>query len=316
MHVRGAGPADATAATTGGAAPSSITHLHLLSAVHTELLESAPSGRPVRVLDVGCGRGVMLAYLQEQLADLFGDAEVEVHGMDVIDHGVQDDGFFEATTELLTARLPDVAWHDRLRAVGVQDPWPYDDGSFDVIVSNQVLEHVDDHARFFAEIRRTLRDGGVSVHLFPLRDCWFEGHLLLPVAHRILDWDLRAAWIRSLSRLGLGKFPGHHRRSGVGLDEYVERHADYVQYYTSYISYRDALDTARSAGLRATFRYTSGFYSQKLRSLAGRPPRLVYRRRRSALADWWATFVLKRISSVTLVLTKRESYRGSLRSHG
>ena len=45
---------------------------------------------------------------------------------------------------------------------------PYPDGSFDIVLSHDVLEHVEDPRISIAEIRRVLRPGGLSVNVFPL----------------------------------------------------------------------------------------------------------------------------------------------------
>ena len=43
---------------------------------------------------------------------------------------------------------------------------PFADGSFDVICSNAVLEHVSDLATLAREMRRVMKEGGVSYHLW------------------------------------------------------------------------------------------------------------------------------------------------------
>ena len=45
---------------------------------------------------------------------------------------------------------------------------PFRDASFDGVLSTQVLEHVDDLDRLFAEVRRVLRPGGAFVFTAPL----------------------------------------------------------------------------------------------------------------------------------------------------
>jgi len=45
---------------------------------------------------------------------------------------------------------------------------PSADGSFDIVLSHDVLEHVEDPRVSVAEIRRVLRPGGLSVNLFPV----------------------------------------------------------------------------------------------------------------------------------------------------
>jgi ubiquinone/menaquinone biosynthesis C-methylase UbiE len=45
---------------------------------------------------------------------------------------------------------------------------PYPDGSFHLVLSHDVLEHVQDPPSSIAEIRRVLRPGGLSVNVFPV----------------------------------------------------------------------------------------------------------------------------------------------------
>lgn len=45
---------------------------------------------------------------------------------------------------------------------------PYPDGSFDIVLSHDVLEHVEDPRISIAEIHRVLRPGGLSVNVFPV----------------------------------------------------------------------------------------------------------------------------------------------------
>lgn len=51
---------------------------------------------------------------------------------------------------------------------------PFDDESFDVVVSNQVFEHVFQPQLILPEIARVLRPG-TFLALFLTSDCWFEG---------------------------------------------------------------------------------------------------------------------------------------------
>jgi SAM-dependent methyltransferase len=292
-----------------GEPAKSITHQHLLSIVNTEWRRREDrAALRLRLLDVGCGDGALLAYLAQQLPALNPEIQLELYGFDVHDHGVQPPGFLVRAAAALTARLPSVPWTERLASVAAGDPWPYPDGFFDAIVSNQVLEHVADHDRLFAETYRTLRPGGYAAHLFPLKHYLFEGHLRLPLAHRLAGYELLRGDITWSSRLGLGKYPAHRRSSGVSLAEYAERHADYLYHFTNYLSYRAVLALGKKHHLRASCRYTREFYTSKLRALLGLSPVYVYPQRRSALADRTALFFCQFVSSVTLFLSKRQTY--------
>ena len=58
---------------------------------------------------------------------------------------------------------------------------PFDDDTFDVVVSDQVFEHVVPLEASVREIERVLRPGGVAYHHFPSRRGVAEGHIGIPL---------------------------------------------------------------------------------------------------------------------------------------
>lgn len=93
---------------------------------------------PGRVLEVGCGEGIVMRYLRER------------HPRLAID-GVELDG-----TALRTAR----ARHpDRPLLQGDVFRLPLRDASYDLVLCLEVLEHLGDPARALVEIRRVARRG-------------------------------------------------------------------------------------------------------------------------------------------------------------
>jgi SAM-dependent methyltransferase len=134
---------------------SSITHDHLLAVLYTESRELAP-GSTFRVLEVGCGDGKLLAFLAQAYPLLNPGITLELYGFDVVDPGVQTAGFLDRAVTWLTSAAPAVDWTTRVAAIHVGESWPYPDDFFDAVISNQVLEHVQDHAHVFAELYRTL----------------------------------------------------------------------------------------------------------------------------------------------------------------
>lgn len=62
----------------------------------------------------------------------------------------------------------------------------FESGSFDVVIANHVLEHVDDDARALAEIRRVLKPGGMAILQTPysrkLHRTWSDPGLDTPQA--------------------------------------------------------------------------------------------------------------------------------------
>jgi len=290
---------------------SSITHLHLLAALHSEIRLSTSSRigqAPISLLDAGCGSGAFLEYVLLALDRLIPERHVNGFGFDVGDHGVQHTGFLENARSRLSASMPAIDWSTQLRLVKSGAPWPFDTESMDFVVSNQVLEHVHDPASFFLEAFRVLKPGGCMINLFPLSHYVYEGHLHLPFVHRIDSHDLRQGYIRMMSRLGQGKYPGHAREFNESLETFSERHADYMAFWTHYLSESEVLEFARKAGLRASMRYTDNFYVQKLRSLLRLQPLYSYKSEGRGLRDSLGVKFLRYISCVTLTCHKRNSY--------
>ncbi len=192
-------------------AAKSVTHQHILAVINTE---SPPrfDGSPLRVLDVGCGDGRLLAYIQDSLPKLNESLPLEVYGFDVNDSGTEPVGFPATTIEALRSQFPHITWHTRIACGSVDERWPYPDNYFDVIVSNQVGEHIGNLFLFFDEISRTLRPGGYSVHLFPLKHYVVESHISMPLVHRISSHDARVAFIIGLC-VSNGKIHRVHGKS-------------------------------------------------------------------------------------------------------
>ena len=105
-------------------------------------LFQAAIGRGKRVLDLGCRSGALTRH--------FLDGN-EVVGLDV-------DRAALAKAEVLGI--------EPVQA-NVEDPLPFEDGSFDAVVAGELLEHLQFPDALVVEIRRVLRPGGVIVGSVP-----------------------------------------------------------------------------------------------------------------------------------------------------
>jgi 2-polyprenyl-6-hydroxyphenyl methylase/3-demethylubiquinone-9 3-methyltransferase len=103
------------------------------------------------VLDYGCGPGSVLTGLR---------------GIDI----KKSCGVDISETAIAYARQSFPAY--RWKAIRAGSPLPFADGSFDVVVSSEVIEHVFDVDGYLREIHRVLKPGGV----FGLT-CPFHGFL-------------------------------------------------------------------------------------------------------------------------------------------
>lgn len=104
-----------------------------------------------RVLDVGCGIGTYVRRFRQYSDD--------VHGIEV-----EEERVAEASEE-----LPNIV-------LAKGEALPYPDDHFDLVFSNEVIEHVDDDRATAAEMVRVTRPGGTIVIFAPNRLYPFETH--------------------------------------------------------------------------------------------------------------------------------------------
>lgn len=104
-----------------------------------------------RILDSGCGLGAYLAAFGRFSEHRFG-------------HDVEH--------ERLVQAIPTAT--GIVQAVG--ERLPFAAGSFDFVFSNEVIEHVQDDARYAAEMVRVTRRGGRILIFCPNRWHWMEQH--------------------------------------------------------------------------------------------------------------------------------------------
>ncbi len=143
----------------------------------------------VRVLDYGCGDGKIVKLLIAK--------EIESFGCDVFYDGsnyseIEQDSLFG--TAILAMNEGKI---------------PFEDNYFDLIVSNQVIEHVEDLDMTLSEFRRVLKSDGEILTIFPDKSCWREGHCEIPFLHWFPKGSgLRVYYAFLLRSIGLGSFKG------------------------------------------------------------------------------------------------------------
>lgn len=289
----------------------SVAHQHLLAVINTELHRRAhPPGSTIAILDAGCGDGKLLAYLMQALPHCWPALSFTYDGFDVGDHGLQPHGYFRETHARLSALDGSRDWQNQLKLISEHDAWPYPSGTFDVVLSNQVLEHVGDHRAFFGEIARVLRSGGFSVHLFPLGSTILEWHLKIPFAHWFRSADVIEWWIalfvgwREWRRAPKLDDPAARR---ARVSAYARDHADFLVRLTNYVTQRELLDLIGPSRLHASFRYTSRYYAEKFRNMRGLPPPRSYPPISPPLSAA-AAILLRYVAGVTLLLEKAAPY--------
>ncbi len=112
-------------------------------------LFAAPLCEGRDVLDIACGEGYGAALLSTVASS--------VVGVDID----------EPTIEHARRVYPEVEFEP-----GSCDDIPYMRDSFDVVVSFETIEHIEDHDKFLREVRRVLRPGGLFICSTPDRDVY------------------------------------------------------------------------------------------------------------------------------------------------
>jgi SAM-dependent methyltransferase len=169
-----------------------------------------------RVLDYGCGDGTVVRMLR--------DAGYDAYGVDIRWAGA-DYGDLEAS---------DLGRAGHLRYYDEGGPLPFADGSFALVVSDQVLEHVVPLHDAVREIERVLAPRGRSYHHVPSRGVWREAHIGVPFAHWLPRGRARLAYVTAARRLGLGNFKDD-RPAG----EWAAQMLDWIDEWTVYRSSRE-----------------------------------------------------------------------------
>lgn len=115
------------------------------------LLQELVPLQGARILDAGCGLGLYVRRLRQDSPQVYG---VDIDGDRLRQASDSLPNLCQASAEAL----------------------PFPDGWFDVVLSNEVIEHVDDERAALAEAVRVLRPGGHLALFAPNRLYPFETH--------------------------------------------------------------------------------------------------------------------------------------------
>jgi SAM-dependent methyltransferase len=177
---------------------------------------TAAIGHPdFSVLDFGCGAATVVRLLT--------DAGIEAVGCDT---------FYEGGD--LSNDIPE-AIGNRVHRM-TDGRIPFADATFDLVISNQVMEHVADLDAALAEIARVLKPGGTCLSLFPHREVWREGHCNIPFLHRFPKGRLRVFYAAAL--YPIGSF-----REGSSRMQWARNFADWIDRWCYYRTYSEIAAT-------------------------------------------------------------------------
>jgi len=171
-----------------------------------------------RVLDFGCGAGQVVGLLRASSISAVGC-----------------EAFYGGGT---TPARKDIAPFIYPIHNGVV-PFPAE--SFDLVLNNQVMEHVEDLDAALSEICRVAKPGGIVLSLFPDKAVWREGHCGVPFLHWFPKHSsVRVYYAYAMRSIGFGHFTQGKSRWLWTTDT-----CDWLDKWTVYRSYDEIADTYR-----------------------------------------------------------------------
>lgn len=173
------------------------------------VLERNPSAR---VVDLGCGGGEFSVRVRERVGC------GEVWGVDVC-----DDCLVEAGKRGVL-----------VRKVDLNGVLPFEAGSFDVVVSNQVIEHLFYPVRFLGEVFRVLKVGGYAV----------------VSTENLSSWDNVVALVLGCTPFSM-EFDSGLRKIGNPFSPHDGKvKGDYVQSHVRVFAWNGLVELARFSGFK------------------------------------------------------------------
>jgi len=234
-----------------GSRDERVLELAVLTTLGVDISKTA------KILDFGCGEGNTLRALHRL-------GYVNALGYDVGDSrgGTRwgADGDHITVGTLLNLRLP------------------YEDNTFDLVISDQVFEHVQDQVRVFEELHRITKPGGHGMHIIPARYAPIEVHILVPFGgvfqHR---W-----WYKLWALLGVR----NQYQTGLSADETADYNAFFASEATRYVPTSCYRVVWKEIGFEYRFaeqEFFDGHVRSSMRMIGrlGRPVAWIYRTFRS-----------------------------------
>jgi SAM-dependent methyltransferase len=195
-----------------------VNHLYMLHWAKTV----ASTNPRARILDYGCGAGEVVVAGR--------DAGLDVVGADVFYEG-------GSTREMVRARGLLGSAITEIQQGRLSHP----DESFDLVVTNQVIEHAADLEALLTEVSRVMKPRSKLLAIFPTKEVLREGHIGIPFVHWFPEGSSwRFNYALACRALGLGYF-----KQDKSIGEWTRDALEWIDTYTFYRSRQSVLGAFR-----------------------------------------------------------------------
>ena len=159
--------------------------------------------KPLRILEIGCGPGALSGALRRW----YPRAEITA---------IDRDSVF---VEFAKAHEPGIGFVE-----GDATALPFEDGAFDVTISNTVCEHIEP-AKFYGEQRRVLKEGGVCLVLSSRKGINITAKCLAEDEFERTFWEKIGAMDDSFEKYGVARYAMAEDELAAAMAQYGFRDA-------------------------------------------------------------------------------------------
>lgn len=180
-----------------------------------DYIQTLAQKEKIRVLDYGCGNGTIVQELIEAGFDAYGCEYFGPGSGLEIKKQLADKGLLGNKVHIIE-----------------EINTGFEDDYFDVVISNQVFEHIPNIEPVLHEIHRVMKANAIFLNVFPHKGTIREAHCHILFAHRLTArFGILYAWLYMMKSLGLGR-----RKKEKNTDKWVRFWMKWIPENTNYIS--------------------------------------------------------------------------------
>ena len=165
----------------------------------------------INILDFGCGAGNLLKIVEDS------DIKCKICGMDVF---TDEASFTKVKKKVPSAKILSIKPYEN-----------FDFGNqFDVIISNQVFEHIENLNDIYKHLSNILKPSGIMICGFPTEEIILEPHLKLPLIQRLNKKSkVLYYYLKVASFLNIGQFSKLKKSKKIKKINYLQNRLNYCK---------------------------------------------------------------------------------------
>ncbi len=284
-----------------------LNDIHLTNCIINTIRQKHNLPDSMRVLEVGCGSGTFFLYMIDVLSKTFPKINFDFYAFDIQESELtfHDDELKNSHLSRLHLTLKkkykNDNWEKKIKIIDPSDDWHEQFEFFDLIISNQVLEHVIDKPTFFDTLNKNLKSSGNSIHLFPTLDVFWEWHIHVPFAHWFKSEKiLRKYMIIYRAITSPIKFIKNYQL----LMNSINHDVKYIFNKTHYSSTKQCIKYCHDQNLTVNLRYTYPYYFLKVCQWLRIDINRFNFYKCNSFIHYLTFFITKHVSSITLHISK------------